>query len=224
MDSRVTVPLRHTNSIAASVGQSDPGVFEFSFRDERFMPFEGAGVDSVWQLALPKVVRQFDYNTISDVILRLSYTAEEDSELSTEVESATGILSQLTQSGITQTLSLRQDFPDVWNRLLGGGTELNVEIRDVHVPFFMSLFDLQQSQFEILVPRLTTIAAQYPTVKFDERTLADGGDDAASGLYRLGHTDIALDIVGKHVLKITSLGSQIKDVVLRFVLKRKATT
>ena len=172
------------------------------------------------------------------MILRLSYTAEENSDLRNEVEGATGILSQLTQSGITQTLSLRQDLPDVWNRLLAGGTELNIEIRDVHVPYFMSLFDLQQSQFEILVTRLAGAAAQYPTVKLDDKNLTDGGLDNASGFFRLGHTDGALDVIGKHVLKITSLGSatitneagntrldssQIKDLVLRFGLKRKAT-
>jgi hypothetical protein len=239
MSSRVLVPLRHTNSIAASVGQSDPGVFEFNFRDERYMPFEGAGVDSVWQLKLPKVVPQFDYNTISDVILRLSYTAEENSDLSSEVEGATGVLSQLTQSGITQTLSFRQDLPDVWNRLLAGVTELNIEIRDVHIPYFMSLFDLQQSPFEILVTRLTGAAAQYPAVKLDDKNLTASGLDNASGLFTLGHTESALDVIGKHVLKITSLGSatittdsgatrldssQIKDVVLRFGLKRKATS
>ena len=31
--------------------QSDAGVFEFNFRDERYMPFEGAGVNSSWQLS-----------------------------------------------------------------------------------------------------------------------------------------------------------------------------
>jgi hypothetical protein len=102
----------------------------------------------------------------------------------------------------------------------------------------MSLFDLQQSQFEILVTKLTGAAAQYPTVKFDDKNLADAGLDNASGFFSLGHTGGALDVIGKHVLKIVSLGSatitneagntrldsaQIKDVVLRFGLKRKAT-
>ena len=46
LESRVPVPLRHTTAIAASMAQSDAGVFEFNFRDERYMPFEGAGVNS----------------------------------------------------------------------------------------------------------------------------------------------------------------------------------
>ena len=42
----------------------DSGVFEFSFRDERYMPFEGAGALSDWELARPRTLRVFDYNTV----------------------------------------------------------------------------------------------------------------------------------------------------------------
>ena len=35
--------------------------------DERFLPFEGAGVISKWRLELPGQYPQFDYSTISDV-------------------------------------------------------------------------------------------------------------------------------------------------------------
>ena len=43
------VPPRHSVSIATSSGQNDAGVFEFGFRDERYMPFEGAGATSTWR-------------------------------------------------------------------------------------------------------------------------------------------------------------------------------
>lgn len=39
------------------------------------MPFEGAGVISKWRLELPDTFRQFDYDTISDVVMQLRYTA-----------------------------------------------------------------------------------------------------------------------------------------------------
>jgi len=39
-------------AIAASSGQNDSGVFELSFRDERYLPFEGAGAISEWSLEL----------------------------------------------------------------------------------------------------------------------------------------------------------------------------
>ena len=39
-------------AIAASNAQNDSGVFELSFRDERYLPFEGAGAVSEWSLEL----------------------------------------------------------------------------------------------------------------------------------------------------------------------------
>src|SRR5262245_42857491 len=76
---RLTVePLRRSVSIATSTAQADSGVFEFSFRDERYMPFEGAGAVSTWRLVLPKTFRAFDYHTITDVIVQVSYTAKDD--------------------------------------------------------------------------------------------------------------------------------------------------
>ena len=46
-------------------------------RDERYLPFEGAGAISTWRLDLSKQFRTFDYDTISDVILHLRYTARD---------------------------------------------------------------------------------------------------------------------------------------------------
>ena len=62
-------------TIATSQAEAYAGVFNFDFRDERYLPFEGAGVGSSWRLELPADYHQFDYESISDVILRVSYTA-----------------------------------------------------------------------------------------------------------------------------------------------------
>ena len=53
----VNVPI---TAIAVSTGQNDSGLFELNFRDERYLPFEGAGVVSKWRLELPADFRQFD--------------------------------------------------------------------------------------------------------------------------------------------------------------------
>jgi hypothetical protein len=80
------VPTRRSVVIATSSAQNDSGVFELSFRDERYTPFEGAGAVSKWRLDLPKNLRQFDYQTISDVIFRMSYSAEEDASFRQKVK------------------------------------------------------------------------------------------------------------------------------------------
>jgi hypothetical protein len=122
-DPLTEVPLRHTTAVATSSAQSDPGVFEFTFRDERYLPFEGAGAVSEWRLEMPATVRTFDYRTISDVVLRIGYTAEEDRALRTAVEDAAGTVAgslrqRLTNAGLPLLFSCRHDDPDAWRKLL----------------------------------------------------------------------------------------------------------
>jgi hypothetical protein len=64
-------------SIATSSAQDDSGMFQLDFRDERFLPFEGAGAVSTWQLTLPKTTNAFDFSTITDTILKVQYTARD---------------------------------------------------------------------------------------------------------------------------------------------------
>ena len=45
--SRIPVGIQ---AIATSTGQNDAGLFELNFRDERYLPFEGAGAISQWRL------------------------------------------------------------------------------------------------------------------------------------------------------------------------------
>jgi len=79
-DARFDVRYGAAESIFTSSGRDDSGLFETSLRDERFLPFEGAGAISRWRLELPGSVPQFDYDTISDVILHLRYTARDGGE------------------------------------------------------------------------------------------------------------------------------------------------
>src|SRR5690606_9594261 len=76
-DPRFSDNLGAIQSIATSSGQNDSGLFEFNFRDERYLPFEGAGVISRWHLEMPGEFRQFDYDSISDIILHINYTARQ---------------------------------------------------------------------------------------------------------------------------------------------------
>ncbi len=151
------------------------------------MPFEGAGVNSKWELTLPKAVKVFDYSTISDVILRISYFAQEDTDLRTATEEATaGILATLTAAGIAQTWSLRTEFPDAWHRLASGLAQATIDIRDTHLPFFMSAFELEAATFEFLTAKRSD--AIYPDLRFEGEALksAEAPNEDASGLYLLG--------------------------------------
>ncbi|MDB4891180.1 MAG: hypothetical protein JWL61_3035 [Gemmatimonadetes bacterium] len=144
-DALTDVPLGHTSTISTSSAQNDAGVFEFSFRDERFMPFEGAGAISEWQLDLPTSFREFDYRTISDAVLRIAYTAEESSVLATAAQdltstAAASLRKTLGTQGMPLLFSLRYDFPDAWRMLVTApvGTSVPIELRETHLPAIMA--------------------------------------------------------------------------------------
>jgi Tc toxin complex TcA C-terminal TcB-binding domain/Neuraminidase-like domain/Salmonella virulence plasmid 28.1kDa A protein len=234
LDSQVPMPLRHVNAIATSMGQSDAGVFEFNFRDERYMPFEGAGVNSHWQLTLPRTTRTFDYGTISEVSLRISYTAEEDLELRTAAELPGGVLAALSSEGVTRVLSLRNDFRTEWNKLVDGSqTEATIEIEPIHIPFFMSAFDLEPTSFDLLVDKQP---AAYPTVTFGPPATTGGGvptapastaptgSDDVSGMWLLYRTASNVPVLGRHGIRVSWAAGEPKpeDVLVRVLLKRKA--
>ncbi|HET6991771.1 MAG TPA: hypothetical protein VFJ43_10625, partial [Bacteroidia bacterium] len=73
-DKRFAYEFTDIQSIATSSGQNDSGVFELNFRDERYLPFERRGAISRWKLELPGTFRQFNYDSISDIIIHLNYT------------------------------------------------------------------------------------------------------------------------------------------------------
>jgi hypothetical protein len=148
-DNLTRMPLPRTSSIATSSAQSDGGVFELSFRDDRYLPFEGAGVVSRWSLELPKNFRQFDYQTINDVILSISYTSLRDGALRDEVEKLTGavegaILDVLQNEPMGRLFSLRQDFSTAYSRLVHSAAKIpvTIEITEKHFPAILANRDL----------------------------------------------------------------------------------
>lgn len=64
-------------SIVVTTGQQDSGVFTLDLQGERYGPFEGAGVVSRWSLEFPTAMKQFDPNTISDIVMHVRYTSLE---------------------------------------------------------------------------------------------------------------------------------------------------
>jgi hypothetical protein len=99
-------------SIVTSGAQSDSGLFELNFRDERYLPFEGAGAVSRWRIELPIETNHFDRGSISDVVIHLRYTAREGG-----AGLRTRALGSLPAGG-ARMFSLRHEFPTEWHRFL----------------------------------------------------------------------------------------------------------
>jgi len=87
---------------------------------------------------------QFDYNTISDVILHVRYTAREAGGLRNRaIVNLTNQINAAQTVGSLRLFSLRHEFPTEWARFKGikiGGAisdaELILDIREEHFPYW----------------------------------------------------------------------------------------
>jgi hypothetical protein len=145
-DPRFTDSLGTIESIVTSSGQNDSGLFEPGLGDERYLPFEGAGVISEWRIELPAAFRPFDYDTISDVILHVRYTARAGGGLlarqaTNELQTALNEVRRTAgQTGLARLFSVRHEFPMEWHRFLSPpGTDdlqsLSLPLDAIRFPF-----------------------------------------------------------------------------------------
>jgi hypothetical protein len=111
-DLRFADNISAAQSIATSGDQNDSGLFELNFRDERYLPFEGAGAITGWRIEMPIETNNFDRNAISDVVIHLRYTARDGGE---SLKNAAII--NLPRTGV-RLVSVRHEFPSEWYRFL----------------------------------------------------------------------------------------------------------
>ncbi len=74
----VKTNLRAAQQVVLSSGFDDSGLFVLNFGDERYLPFEGTGAVSHWELSFPHPTRAEQANllaNLTDVIVRIRYTA-----------------------------------------------------------------------------------------------------------------------------------------------------
>jgi Tc toxin complex TcA C-terminal TcB-binding domain len=130
-DPRFIYNFGSTAAIATSHAQDDSGVFSVSFREERYLPFETAGAVSTWLISMPTVCNALDFDTITDVVLKLSYTSRYGGDLLRSQAFAAAVLpapAQQTaapsigtppaQTAQNRLFSLKHEFPSEWYGLL----------------------------------------------------------------------------------------------------------
>ncbi|MCB9283908.1 MAG: hypothetical protein H6563_07545 [Lewinellaceae bacterium] len=144
---KVAGPSYAHTAVSTSSGNNDGGQFELNFRDERYLPFEGAGAESTWSLQLPSAFRPFDYRTINDVIIHISYTAKYDETYRTNVEDKISgtIKDYLTNTGYYVLFSMKQHFQNELYRMQSDAsvTSVDVKVKREYLPYVISQHDIQ---------------------------------------------------------------------------------
>jgi len=104
------VEIHHgAQSVALTAPVNASGVFDLNQPSEMLLPFEAIGVETSWELRLPKPANPFDFNTIADVLITIDYTALDSWQYRKQV-----IQSLPTAFTGNRAFSLRDQFPDQW--------------------------------------------------------------------------------------------------------------
>ena len=222
-------------SIATSSALNDSGVFELNFRDERYLPFEGAGVISQWELQLNGKyvtsknklidISQFDYSSISDIILQIRYTSRVDESLRSAVY--THLASYIATGPFLRLFSMKNDFPEAFYQLFNGpgspaqSTQINLSA--INFPF---LFEQQPGGIQILQLTAYLQPAEGATAITNANSLSLFGQTAATNpdpfktgskmieaLYNLSGP-LALSSLNPAVQASGLVASQIDDILI----------
>ncbi|PKY09375.1 hypothetical protein P168DRAFT_301892 [Aspergillus campestris IBT 28561] len=125
------IPL---TSVPVSNCYKDAGVWDTDYRpSDQYGPFEGAGAISSWRISLPKTLRQFDYRSISDVVLHIPCSSFGAGRLLERSASAAvedwasapppfffADSSAYGNVGKVLAINLEEDYPEKWKELAAG--------------------------------------------------------------------------------------------------------
>jgi hypothetical protein len=109
-DFRTVVIRREPESVALSSPFNASGLFELEAQTAMPYPFEFMGVDTSWELRLPRASNAFDYATLADVLLTIEYTALENPAFGRHV---TRMLSRRPLVA-DRPFSFRHELADTW--------------------------------------------------------------------------------------------------------------
>lgn len=232
-DRRFSSYFGSLQSIVTSSSQNDSGMFETNLHDERYLPFEGAGVISEWQLELPANPSkgdpcQFDYETISDVILHVRYTAREGGRLlrSGATRHVMDLIDNAQIYGSVRLFSVRHEFPTEWAKFQNQTPpddkrlELLLSLRPEHYPFW--------SQGRLNSVKGVGILADSPSPSLEIFASADKSDNTKDILVKdpslgrlfagnINNIPLPASPIGENALKIYFEERNIKDLWIAII-------
>src|SRR5262249_16583652 len=100
-------------------------------------------------LDLPKDYPAFDYDTISDVILHIRYTARQGVDPTQVTAVLDDLFQQVTLSNLALLFSLRHDFPTEWSAFVNGAGDFAATIRKEYFPYFTKGKTITITNFEV---------------------------------------------------------------------------
>ena len=215
-DSRFVTNFAAVQSTATSHGRNDAGTFEVNFRDERYLPFEGAGAETRWRIDMPRECNAFDFATISDVIVTLNYTARDGGKLLWQKARDAVIVPE--RDGLQRLFSLKHEFPNEWYHFLhptDGTSAVTLDLGTERFPFRFRGRSIDITEVELFVKPRTDDASDLAvdlslTAPDDEPNAAADHVDLTGtlGSLRSGSKAYSGKGPGKWTLRASPLGAE----------------
>ena len=105
--------LREPEKIAFTSPNNATGIFELDAQSDMRLPFEFSGVDTSWELKMPRSANPFDFSTIADVYFTIEYSALHNYDYEQQVIKN---LENTVSSDLT--FSMSEKFADEWYNLV----------------------------------------------------------------------------------------------------------
>lgn len=176
-----TTPIRRDPQVVALSSPRDAtGLFELDTQPEMLLPFEGLGVDTSWELRLPKAANFFDYSTIADVLITIEYSALDSADYRQQV-----IQTLRPTLSSDRPFSFRHQFADAWYDLNNPdqtGTPMTVRFSTTRDDFPPNLNRLKIQQVVLYFARANGKSFEVPVsqLRFTEDGTGPVGGGATS--------------------------------------------
>jgi hypothetical protein len=166
---QTVVVNRNPELVAFTSPANATGLFELDPQSEMLLPFEGMGVDTTWELEMPRAANPFDYRTIADVLVTIDYTAFNDFNYRQQV-----IQSLNTDVGADICFDFRQRLPDQWYDL-NNPTSATPTVRFTISPddFPPNVEDLKMSRLMLYFARAAGVTSEVTVrqLRLDEQAI-----------------------------------------------------
>jgi hypothetical protein len=181
-----TVPIRRDPELVAlSSPINATGLFELEPQSDMLLPFEGTGVDTIWEFRMPKAANLLDYRTIADVLITIEYTALHNFDYYQQV-----IQTLRPTLSAERPFSFRNQFADQWYDLHNPeqtSTPMTVRFRTLREDFPPNLEALKLQHIVLYFARKDGLSFEIPMthLRFTEQGSAGavgGGAPSIDGV------------------------------------------
>jgi hypothetical protein len=141
--------------VAITKGIDDAGMFVLDFNDQRYIPFEGTGAVSSWKLSMPRETNRINFDTISDVIIKVKYTALDGGEsfLSEVKEKLSSAVRMYT---VFKHFNLNQEFSNDWYAFINGNVVEDKQTLDFKIPNNVMITNAKNPSIKLIYLKIST--------------------------------------------------------------------